>query len=452
MTSGVSVKGRRTVNTSCQEHALLVILRCFLEKQWLIPFYCLVVLSCTHFSKAQLTPDSQIPEPSLVTRCHRVWLVSENTATNTVLISEKLRLRGELTDARIALANSETEADVAVKITGDENDAMLFVSRKADGANATSKVVALAEFPGILAGSIVDTLHELCPAVMTTSRWLRSGPEPLPTTAVIQIAAARSVSVTSKTSAIDENKLARYLRRQPEVHAWELSIDVDSPSDDLIIEIDRDLQSLIEWKYEVSNRSGDPLLGGWVGALNQQHATEAITRSLLRQFRLCKPARTRSTMLMPKFKADRLGARRAFRVRLVTEGPKTTGTLLNLTADAEKLLATNSLGQEVLRIEAPDFEDVVSSSVRDAALDCPDQFMNVVGFLTLMPTPASLLGPALSAGYTGASVFSAPVSPKTHLIDIAWHDGHSYQAATLQVQARDVAPLMRALRSLQVSQ
>jgi hypothetical protein len=423
-----------------------------MEKRWLIRIYWLVVVSCAPFSIAQLAPDSQIPDANLVPRCHRVWLVSENTTTNTVLILEKLRLRGELSEARIVFAKSAAEADVSVKVTGDENDAMLFVLRKADGATATSKVVALAEFPGIVAGSIVDTLHELCPAVMTTSRWLRSGREPLPTAAMIQIAAARSLSVTSNTSAMDEHRLVRYLRTQPEVQDWELKIDAESSSDDLRLAIDRDLENLIEWKYELFNRSGDPLLVGWVGALNQQHAAEAITRNLLRLLRLCKPAQTSSTVFMPKFKAEPLSAQRAFRVKLVTEEPRTTGTLLNLNVDAEKLLATNSLGQEVLRIEAPDFEDVTSSSVRDAVLDYPDQFMNVVGFLTAMPMPAALLGPALLAGYTGASVVSAPLAPRTHLIDIAWHDGRAYEAATLQVQARDVAPLMRALRALKVSQ
>ena len=402
-----------------------------MERRSLICICGLAVLSCAPFSIAQLEPDSQIPGANLVPRCHRVWLVSENTTTNTVLILEKLRLRGELSEARIVFAESEAEADVSVKVTGDENDAMLFVLRKADGATATSKVVALAEFPGIVAGSIIDTLHEICPAVMTTSRWSRSGREPLPTAVMIQIAAARSLSVTSNTSAMDQSKLACHLRTQPEVQDWELKIDADSSSDDLRLAIDRDLESLIEWKYELSNRSGDPLLVGRLGALNQQHAVEAIVRNLLRQFRLCKPARSSSTVLMPKLKAEPLGAQRVFRVKLVSDEPRTTGTLLNVSVDAEKFRATNSLGQEVLRIEAPDFEDVISSSVRDAVLDYPEQFMNVVGFLTITPMPGALLGPALLAGYTGASVVSAPEAPRTHLIDIAWHDGRSYQAATL---------------------
>jgi len=422
-----------------------------MKKQCRIRICWLVVLLCPLFGIAQLAPGSQIPDANLVPRCHRVWLVSEDTTTNTVLILEKLRLRGELTEARVVFANSEAEADVIVKVTGDENDAMLFALRRGDGAGATSKVVALAEFPGIVAGRIVDTLHELCPAVMTTSRWLRSR-EPLPAAAMIQVAAARSLSVNSNTSAMDENKLARYLRSQPEVEEWELRIDANGSSDDLRLAIDRDLDNLMEWKYELSNRAGDPLLVGSVGALNQQHAAEAITRNLLHRFKLCKPTRTSSTMLIPKSKAEQLGTKCAFRVKLVTEEPRTTGTLLTVSVDAEKLLATNNLGQEVLRIEAADFEDVIASSVRDAALDYPDQFMNVVGFLTVTPMPAAMLGPALLAGYTAASLVSAPLAPRTHLIDIAWHDGHSYQAATLQVHAKDVRPLMRALQTLQATQ
>jgi hypothetical protein len=213
---------------------LAVLSRYFIRKRWLSRgICCLAVLACARVSVAQLAPETQLPDAILVPRCHRVWVASENTTTNEALILEKLRLRGELTDARIALTESEPEADVSVKVAGDEHDAVVFARRKLDGAIASSKVVALAEFPGIIAGSIVDTLHELCPAVMTTNRWFRSGREPLPTMAVTQIAVARSVSVTSNTSAMDEKELARFLRMQPEVESLELQIDTDKHSDDL---------------------------------------------------------------------------------------------------------------------------------------------------------------------------------------------------------------------------
>lgn len=199
------------------------------------------------------------------------------------------------------------------------------------------------------------------------------------------------------------------------------------------------------------SRSGDSLLIGWVGALNHKHAAEAITRNVLREFKRCRPAQTRSALVISNANANPVRAERTYRLRLITDEPRSTGTLLNVTVDAEKLLATNSLQEEVLRIEAPDFEDATSSSIRDAALDYPDQFMDVVGFLCTTPMPAALLGPALLAGYTAASMVSAPFAPRAHLIDIAWHDGHSYQDTTLQVQAKDVAPLMRALRALKGS-
>lgn len=433
------------MSTSREECNSSVYTEVLMKNQWLSRIYSLVVLSCGGVCVAQSVSESPIHDANLVPRCHRVSLVSENKATNAVLILDKLRVRGELTEARIALTSSEEEGDVTVKVTGDARDATVFARRKIDGATATSKVVALAEFPGVIAGTVVDALHELCPAVMTSSQWIRSGREPLATTAVIQIAAARSLSVTSKTSAMDENKLARYLARQPEAQAWELKINSDSSSDDLRLEVDRDMENLIVWKYDVLNRRGDSLVVGSVAALNQKHATEAIARNVLRQLARCKPSQSSSVLFISKIGAGPLTTRQTYRVKLITDEPRTTGTLLNVTIDAEKLIATDGLGQSVLRIEAPDFEEAASSSIRDAVLDYPDQFMKFVGVCCF--TRAALLG-----GYIGAALVSAPLAPKTHLIDLAWHDGRSYQSATLQVEARDVAPLMQALRALQHSQ
>jgi len=75
----------------------------------------------------------------LIPGCHRVWLTSQNAALPTVLISDKLRARGEFTDAGLVLSTSKDEADLAVTVTGDWHDAIVFVTREADGTTASSK-------------------------------------------------------------------------------------------------------------------------------------------------------------------------------------------------------------------------------------------------------------------------------------------------------------------------
>lgn len=415
-----------------------------MEKRSLIRICWLVVLSSAPFSIAQLAPDSQIPDADLVPRCHRVWLVSENTATNTTLILEKLRIRGELTEARIVLAKSEAEADVTVRVTGDENDALLFALRKADGATAMAKLVALAEFPGIVAGRIIDTLHELCPAVMTTSRWLRSGREPLPAAAMIQLAAARSLSVSSNTSAMDENKLARYLRTQPEIQEWKLKVDAENSSDDLRLAIDRDIENLIEWKYEIFSASGESLLVGRTAAFGEEHAARAITRRVLQQFSRYRSRAGRGSNSQTGVDSPELDDHRIYRVKLVTDDPRTTGTPLQLTITEGRLLARNSLGQAVLNIEAPDLEDTDVSSIRDPVLDGTEGLAD-----SIEGTGDPILGAGLLLAYTGLAIVSTPVAPRAHLIDIAWSDGTFYQSATLQAERRDIGPLMRGLHRLQ---
>ena len=400
------------------------------------------------FSAGQSTINIA-PRPQLRRPCQRVWIKSQSSVLSAVLISEKLGKRPEFTSAGLTLSNSEDEADLFVIVSGDEHDTTISALQRGDNNTAGAKVVALAEFPGIIAGKIVDTLHELCPSISTAGRWYRFGLQTLIDTTVLQIASAKSLTIVSETSAIDDRQVARSLRRDPQVQEWGIVVNSGNGYADLRLEITRDLRRTIVWKYELFNASGESLLVGWTAAYAGEHAAQAIMRRVLQQFTRCRSNADSSPRAETNNERQELRNARIYDVNLVTDDPRTTGTPLHLIFDQGVVLGRNNLGQTIFKIEALDLEDVNAYTIRDPILD------GAADLAESLPDPATPAMAGAEGGLVlasmGAAMLVAPFVPKAHLIDLVWSDGEDYQSATVQVKTRDVRSILRALHAFQSS-
>jgi hypothetical protein len=405
-------------------------------------------------SQAAFGFQTEAPSARLVERCRTVSLKVNSSILSPVILAGQLREREEFESANLKLA--EQPADVELIFvdparpfgSSATNDVEIFGVRKDDGTTASAKVTGLGDFEGVVAGTAIDVLHKLCPAVMTTRRWRRSGREPLDEAASRQFREARSLSVISHTSWMNEDRLERAIAARAEVQVRHLTMLTGDHPADLRLEITHDIKNTLTWRYQVVGQNRESLLTGYVAALSEQHAIAKIADSVVRRL---------SNQPVPLANDDPEGKpdhdpRGTWQVLLITGDPRTTLTPLTINIDGRHFAARNILGQTVYSFDADDLEDAQSSSVRDRVLDLPTPD-RLISFVKQEPTTdtqvlAEAEGFVVLLAYGGLAAALNPIKVRQHFIDVVWSQGDIFQQATFQVRGSDVKGFMGALLGL----
>ena len=415
-------------------------------------------------------PQSGAIVPQLLPRCGTVSLVSKSRTLSQVVMAEMLRKHGEFQNAGLTLTAPGEQADVQLIVADavddmprtkvvaavSDHDVQIRAVRSRDGMVAIGKVVALGSLEGIVAANAIDTLHRLCPAVITTSRWRRLGREPLDAPAIERLREAHSLSVVSHTSWMDDAVLSRALAGRDEMKAWHLAVYSQGRDADLRLEVSHDINNTITWRYEVFDRSGVSLWVTYVDALSEKHAIAKIVDSVTRQI-----LRYRANPVGVRLVSSKvIGAPQGmWQAKLVTGDFRTTLDPLEISIDGEHFIARNVLGQTVFNIEAADIDDVGNYAERGPIfqLPFPESLINFVSHdpATSQEPVATIEASGLLVAYSGvaavlasAAAVLAPIAPREHFFEIAWSEGDFFRQATFQVSGPDERPLMDAARGL----
>src|SRR5262249_46328526 len=171
--------------------------------------------------------------------------------------------------------------DVKTRLTAF-HDVEIRAVRQKDGMTAVGRVVALGDFEGFVAGQAIDVLHQLCPTVSTTDSWRRSGHEPLDSSAIKELREAHTLSVVSLTGWMDARWLNGILAARQEIKARDLRVLVGETDVDLQLQVTRDVDSPVTWRYKLLDRHLQDLVTGSVGAMSERRAAEKIVDLIAR--------------------------------------------------------------------------------------------------------------------------------------------------------------------------
>jgi hypothetical protein len=408
----------------------------------------------------------------LLTRCATVSMKSTSGWLSLGILADKLRERAEFQNAGLKLLEPGEMADVQLTITDEVDEgrdfrntrvpsspeAILRALRTADGRTAERSVVGMGAYEGIVTGTIIEVLHELCPAVMMPERIRGSVLEALDPAVVEQLRQGHTLVVDSFTY-LDDEKFSRRLAARPEVRAWNLQVSAEHRAADLRLEIRR-LSNSKTWQCQLFDRSHRLLWMHSAGALTEEHAVAGIIDGLIDQV-----ARYRDT---PVRAPDR-NTHHARKVRqgqwhaqLITGDFRTTLQPLDIAIDGEHFIVRDTLGKEVFRIGAAELEDVDRSTVRDPIWQPPPPTSGIYDWTNdpeiiaeLDPRLAGALLAAESGAVSAYSILSGawaailfPFNPKQHFIEIAWKDGDVERTAMFQLSGRDAGRLLDATWSL----
>jgi hypothetical protein len=421
------------------------------------------------FAQSEPTPSSA-PQVGLgqpqrtssqpLPHCGTVSLVSKSAGLSPLILADMLRKRGEFQNAGLALTDQQADVELTVTddvanmfhmrapaaiSTGSEHDVQIRAVRKWDGKTVTGTVFALGDFEGIVAAKTIDILHALCPAVVTTSQWRRAGHAVLAAAAAAQLREARTLSVVSRTSRMDEYVLSRAIASREEIVARQLRVFSGEKDVDLRLEITHDINNIHIWRYDLLNHDRQSLFVDYVAALSEPHAVKKIVSSVTRQLSGYNPKS--STILQPD---DRYRCRPGgtWSVRQVTQNPQTRLEPLEIRIDDQGLVVRNTLGQTVLTIEASDVEDVDDSVVLIPMFDFPSS-EDGDSFLGAVEDPYSAAAAVgILASWTAVAALFAPFHTQLHFIDVAWSEDDVFREARFEVRGRDVNSLLSAMRGL----
>jgi hypothetical protein len=440
----------------------------------------LMVLGSTLFAQtapiAPATPSiveeqSQQTAPPSLGRCETVSLTSKSEVLSPVILADKLRTREEFKNAGLSLREEPADVELAVsdqptaRIGGAPNlfTQTLFTMksrpgsspgveiralRRQDGMTAIGTVVALGNFEGFVAGRAIEVLRQLCPDVVTTSTSGWSGGQTADEPAMEQIRRARSLSVLSHTSWMDESMMTGVLAARVEIKARDLTVLAGEKATDLRLQVTRDIDNPVIWRYQLLDRQLQPLLNGSVGALNERHAREKIVNSITGVFSRDGSPKPSAVGNEPSRREVQPGT---WRATLLAGDAEAAGARLEINIDGQRLVAHSRLGRKIFNIEAGNVEDVEYSSVRSHIVELPSE-EGAVDFLQKFgeaESPASMAGGiAVLIAYAGVAVVLTPLHTRQHFVAVVWRDGDSFRQATFQVRGRDAEHLVKSVRGL----
>jgi len=407
----------------------------------------------------------------LATRCATVSLTSTSVWLSPRILTGTLTGRAEFQQAGLRLVDLADSPDVqlTVKDEFDENqsfqnpgghgyrDAFVHALRVRDGKSSDTKVTALGSYEGIVAGAVIDALHEVCPAVLTTVEARRLSVETPDPVVIASLRQATSLTIDSFTY-LDDKAFRRRLLARPEVRGWQLAVNADGSDSDMRLEIRR-MRNSSTWRCELFDRAHRLLWMHSAGALTEEHAVDGIVDGLIDQI-----ARYRETPVRAPVphRAKRV-VRGAWNARLITGDFRTTLQPLEIAVDGERFIARDALGKAVFTIGAEQLEDVEHSTVRDPIfqLPVPTPGMNyldesdengatVHAFGEVVAAVMGVGAYVVSAGAITALLF--PFAARQHFVEIAWHDNDLEQKAMFQLSGRDAGRLLDAITSLKDSE
>ena len=414
--------------------------------------------------------------PELLTRCATVSLVTTSGWLSPGLLAERLQNRDEFRNAGLKLVAAEEAADVRVTVSDEfdeqhgfnsiaalgERDAFIHAVRTRDQRTASNTVSAFGFYEGMVASAIVDTLHQLCPAVMTAARMRGSALATLDPAVVDALQRGHTLAVDSFTY-LDDAAFVRKLAARPEIKAWNIVVSADHGNADLRLHIGR-LSNSRTWHCELYDRTQRLLWMHSAGALTEEHAVNGIIDGLIEQ--IGRYRESPGSVRTPRQYENNRVRRGSWHARLITGDFNTTLQPMDITVDGEHFIARDVLGRDVYAIAAEDLEDVDHSTVRDAVyqLPPPTMLVNLLSeefnnpgdadprgvVVTISGLMASIGAYCASAG--GLSAFLLPFGARQHFIEIAWKDGEVHYTAMFQLSGRDAGRLLDATRTLIASE
>lgn len=417
-------------------------------------------------------PADSVPDVSpLLTRCATVSMTSKSGWLSPGILADKLRDRDEFRNAGLKLVAPDEPADIRLTITDDADERSGFHSvslgsdhgayiravRTRDGRTAAGSILALGSYEGMVAGAVIDTLHQLCPAVMRVDRVRGSVLETPDPVVIDELRYGHSLAIDSFTY-LDDESFSRRLAARPEVKAWGLAVSPGLADADLRLEIRR-LRNSSTWQCQLFDRSHRLLWMHSAGALTEEHAITGIIDGLINQIARYRetPARTRAASPGPR--RVRQGV---WPARLITDDFRTTLQPMEITVDGEHFIARDVLGRQAFTIGADELEDVDHSTVRDAVfqLPPPTYLMNRLAdegeadrtsdprvVAAIIATLGATIGTyCASAGALTAALL--PFRARQHFIEIAWKDGDVERTAMFQLSGHDAGRLLDATRGL----
>jgi hypothetical protein len=419
----------------------------------------------------EVPADSGPSISPLLTRCATVSMTSKSGWLSPGILADKLRDRDEFRNAGLKLVAPDESADIQLTITdevdervgfrsasaGGDHDAYIRAVRTRDGRAASGSVPALGSYEGMVAGAVIDTLHQLCLAVMRTDR-VRGSVLQTPDPAVAdELRHGHSLAIDSFTY-LDDESFSRRLAARSEVKAWGLAVSPKLADADLRLEIRR-LRNSSTWQCQLFDRSHRLLWMHSAGALTEEHAIAGIIDGLIDQIARYRETTARARAASAHPSRIRQGV---WPARLITGDFRTTLQPMEVTVDGEHFIARDVLGRQAFTIGADELEDVDHSTVRDAVfqLPPPTYLMNRLADESdaertsdprVVAAIIATIGATIGAYCVSAGALTAALLPfraRQHFIEIAWKDGDVERTAMFQLSGRDAGRLLDATRGL----